>query len=310
MRRLTRLKGLFEIYYKNIEKVHGMAIIYVGYSPYSDIVYIGKTEKHLDVRKEEHFQTLRAGNHSCKVFQQLYNCVGEKNIIFKVVDRCLASEAKTLETRYHRKYNSKFAVCSHKYNGKDFFNIMFKYVTDPYFEPLKFSEKFIIEIYMNYYRSNNEGECRSSQEIIQEVSTSGMKLLQEEFKDTEFRKILGKVINDLKMDEIDINDSVSKYMYIKMIYDIYNDEKNELKKILIDNIYKEKELYDDLLNLSISYAIEYDTSEKNTLKSMDMVINEIFGKQFQFKPRYSDLVYYYWLEESCRYLFKKKYSVL
>lgn len=55
-------------------------------------------------------------------------------------------------------------------------------------------------------------------------------------------------------------------------------------------------------------ATEFETGKVNTLKYMNRVINHIFNSYNPRKPRYSDLVYYYWIEECCRYLFKRKYS--
>jgi len=45
-----------------------MAIIYIEYSPYSDVIYIGQTTKNLEERKEEHLGFLKKGNHYCEAF--------------------------------------------------------------------------------------------------------------------------------------------------------------------------------------------------------------------------------------------------
>jgi len=70
-------------------------------------------------------------------------------------------------------YNSEFAVCSDNYDGKDFFNMIFKYITDPYFEQLTFEEKFVIKIYMDYYRSKSKDERLKSSKIVDETTKTG-----------------------------------------------------------------------------------------------------------------------------------------
>ena len=161
---------------------------------------------------------------------------------------------------------------------------------------------------MDYYRKKNGDRYLHPQELLSEVLKSGISLLEDNQYNEEFKKIINNLLNESKIEEINIHDTTSKYIYIKIIYDIYNDDKDELKKILIENIYKEETLYKSLLRLAISYGIKYETGDINTLKSMGRVMKSIFNRQEQSKPRYSDLVYYYWLEECCRYLFKQKYS--
>lgn len=132
----------------------------------------------------------------------------------------------------------------------------------------------------------------------------GINLVEDSKCDEEFIKIINDVLNEVKIEEINIKDIMSKYIYIKIIYDVYKDKKGELVKMLIENIYKEKNMYRNLLYLVILYGIEFEIGEINILKLMGYVIYKIFRYLELFKLRYFDLVYYYWLEECCRYLFK------
>lgn len=204
--------------------------------------------------------------------------------------------------------NNKFVICSHGFSGKKFYWDLYDYKTEPYFTVLKENEKLLIKVYMDYYRKSNGDRYLNPQELLSEVLKTGINLVEDSKCDEEFIKIINDVLNEAKIEEINIKDTTSKYIYIKIIYDVYKDKKGELAKMLIENIYKEKNMYRNLLHLAISYGIEFETGEINTLKSMGHVIHKIFRYSEPFKPRYSDLVYYYWLEECCRYLFKQNFS--
>ncbi|NFN03782.1 hypothetical protein FDB50_03270 [Clostridium botulinum] len=302
------MKDLFEVNYKNLNTEEGMAIIYIIYSPYSDIIYIGNTIKNLKERKNEHLRYLRKNNHHCKALQELYNYIGEDNIKFRIVDKCQERNRKYLERYYHTMNELEYAVCSHKHKGCEFFWDFYDYKTEPYFEPLRKNEKFLIKIYMDYYRQKDLHKYFDPSELLNEALKSGIKLVEDETYNKEFRTIITNVLQDLDIEEVNIHDTTSKYIYIKMLYDIYEDRTDEAKKMFIDYIYKERNLYRQLLSSAIAYSTEFETGKVNTLKYMNRVINHIFNSYNPRKPRYSDLVYYYWIEECCRYLFKRKYS--
>lgn len=80
------LKGLFEVNYKDELLDTGVWVIYNIYSPYSDLIYIGRT-KNCKKRKKEHQNALSKKLISeNKSLQILYDYVGKENIKYKIVD--------------------------------------------------------------------------------------------------------------------------------------------------------------------------------------------------------------------------------
>lgn len=51
--------------------------------------------------------------------------------------------------------NNKFVICSYGFSGKKFYWDLYDYKIELYFIVLKENEKFLIKVYMDYYRKSN-----------------------------------------------------------------------------------------------------------------------------------------------------------
>ncbi|MCQ2012340.1 GIY-YIG nuclease family protein [Clostridium butyricum] len=294
------LKGLFEVNYRNEILYEGRAVVYVIYTPCSDIIYIGGT-KNYKTRIGQHLNDLRNHNErENRTLQELYDYVGEENIKFKIVDICDEEKVKDVELSYHTFFNNKYIVCSHSYDGKDFFEMH----SNNYFKELKKNEEFVLTMYSHFLDKPWESFDILDKLDIDEMLLDGMKIMNEDNpKNEEFRRIM----KNNKFDEVNINEATKKWMYIKVIYDIYNDSDFNIGKTVLNYICKYEYAYKDLLKLAIPFSVEFGTGKVNTLKDISSIVDAAF-RYNEFKPSYCDYAYYYMLGETVRYLFKQRYN--
>lgn len=294
------LNELFQIYYRNKILYEGRAVVYVIYTAYSDIIYIGAT-KNYKTRIRQHLNDLRNHNkRENKTLQELYDYVGEENIKFKIIDICDEEKVKKLELSYHMFYRNKYIVCSHSYDGKDFLRMY----RNNYFKVLKKNEEFVLTMYSHFLDNPYQSFNILDSLDVDKILLDGMKIMNEENpKSEEFRKI----IKNNKFGECNINEATKKWIYIKVMYDIYNDSEFKIGKTVLNYICKYEYANKDLLKLAIPFATEFGTAKINTLKDISSIVHDAL-RYDEFKPSYCDYAYYYILEETVRYLFKKSYK--